>query len=89
MTMVREILASKVPGHGVWVFGSRVTGSAVKYSDIDLVLVAETKVEQRVIEELKDAFSDSDLPIQVDVLDWWALPDSLRKIVAARHEVLQ
>ena len=89
LTLVREILASKVPGYGVWVFGSRVSGSAVRYSDIDLVLMSETKVDQQVIEDLKDAFSESDLPIQVEVLDWWALPDFLRKIVASKHEVLQ
>lgn len=89
LKLVREILASKVPMYGVWVFGSRVTGSAGKYSDIDLVLMAETKVDRHVIEDLKDAFSESDLPIQVDVCDWWELPESLRMIVASRHEVLQ
>ena len=89
MKLVREILASKAPGLGVWAFGSRVTGSALKYSDLDLVLVAESKVDPQVIEELKEAFAESDLPIQVDVLDWWAFPDALRQIVAARHEIIQ
>ena len=38
---------------------------------------------------LKDAFEDSDLPIQVDVLDWQEISQSFREVIAKDYAVLQ
>ena len=39
LTMVRAILRTRLPpASRVWVFGSRATGTAVRYSDLDLAL---------------------------------------------------
>lgn len=38
---------------------------------------------------LKEAFEDSDLPIQVDVLDWQEISQSFREIIAKDYAVLQ
>lgn len=43
----------------------------------------------RLIESLKDAFSESDLPFTVDVLDWHTIPDSFRDVILRQYEVVQ
>jgi len=86
---VKTILRDRVPDCKVIAFGSRVTGTAEKFSDLDLALVSESTMDWRRIESIKDAFSESDLPIMVDVLDWNTLSESFRAIITERSEVLQ
>jgi len=38
LAIVKAILARHVPDAVVWVFGSRATGKAKKYSDLDLCI---------------------------------------------------
>ena len=38
---------------------------------------------------LKEAFEDSALPIQADVLDWQEISQSFREIIAREYAVLQ
>jgi len=64
-------------GIDVYVFGSRAKNTARTYSDLDLALKAKNKViEHTVIFNLKSAFSESNLPYLVDVIDLNAIkPD--------------
>lgn len=75
---ILRILEAHVPDCEVRAFGSRVTGRAEKFSDMDLLLVGQEKLDWRRIERLKDALSASNLPIRVDVLDWNATPEEFR-----------
>lgn len=86
---VKHILYKHEPTCEVHAFGSRVAGSARKYSDLDLVLVGGERIDWRRIEELKDAFSQSDLPIIIDVLDWHTIPKSFRKLIKKDSETIQ
>ena len=86
---VRQILAEHVPACEVRAFGSRVTQSAKKYSDLDLAVVGVTALDRNTLAPLKDAFEDSDLPILVDVLDWQEISQSFREIIAQDYAVLQ
>ena len=79
--IIENILHRIVPGIEVRAFGSRVEGNARRYSDLDLVLVGEQAIPVAVIEQLKDAFSASDLPMMVDVLDWHTLGASFRTVL--------
>jgi uncharacterized protein len=85
---IREILRRYVPGCETRVFGSRVRGAAQPYSDIDLAVVADGPLEKSILSELRDAFAESDLPIQVDVVDWRAISENFRKIISERYEIL-
>ena len=67
---VRRILNFVVPECRVLVFGSRVTGTAREFSDLDLMVIGEERLELRRLERLRNTFSISDLPIIVDVHDW-------------------
>ena len=86
---VRRILRAFVPDCEVWAFGSRVTGKAQKFSDLDLALVAGHALDWQRIESLKDAFSASSLPIMVDVVDWRAVSESFQEKISKSHVVIQ
>ena len=86
---ILRILDRCVPGVEVRVFGSRVTGRARKYSDLDLALVADDKLDWRRVEALKDAFAESDLPFIVDILDLNAVSEGFRNVVAADYEIIR
>lgn len=89
LEIVRRTLKNVAPGFEVRVFGSRLNGKARKFSDLDLALYSASPVPPRLVESLKDAFAHSDLPFQVDVLDWNGVSESFRKVMAARFEVIQ
>ena len=69
LALVQNILARFVPGRPVFVFGSRATGKAKRRSDLDLCIGGEAALDRGVIADLMDAFDESDLPIEVDVID--------------------
>jgi hypothetical protein len=61
--LVLDILWAHLPQHTkTWVFGSRATGRARRYSDLDLAIDAGRRPTLDEIAELAEAFSDSDLP---------------------------
>lgn len=86
---IKRILADKVPDCEVRVFGSRIEGKARKFSKLNLALVGKEKLDWRKIELLKDAFSASDIPIIVDVIDFNAISDEFRKIIEKNYEIIQ
>lgn len=81
LTMVKAILAQYLPHIPVKAFGSRVTGKAKRYSDLDLVICDDKPTPIKTINELKFAFSNSDLPIMVDVVDWHTISTAFRDII--------
>lgn len=89
LDIVKCILAEHVPECEVRVFGSRVTGNATKYSDLDIALFCDTKLDWRKLETLRDKFSESDLPISIDVLDGNAISDSFKAIIDESYVVIQ
>jgi predicted nucleotidyltransferase len=86
---VLSILEAYVPDFEVRVFGSRYKGNAVKYSDLDLVLVGEKKLDFPALSKIHDAFEESDLPFRVDVLDWNVITPDFQKIIAGGYEIIK
>lgn len=89
LAAVRGILRAFLPGREVRAFGSRVSGRARRYSDLDLVIMGDRSLPISTLEDLRDAFAASDLPMTVEVLDWHGLPGWLRQVVNQRHECVQ
>lgn len=89
LRIVAKILAQHAPGAEVRAFGSRVDGTPKDYSDLDLVIVAQKKLGLTELDELREAFSQSDLPFRVDVLDWNAISDEFKKVIEKNCEVVQ
>ena len=66
----------------VYVFGSRAHGRGLKpFSDLDLCLRGQNRVSPELLDRLTEAFAQSDLPIRVDVVDWFALSDEFKAII--------
>ena len=87
--IVREILRKHVPGYTVWAFGSRARGTAKRYSDLDLAVIADEPLPMAVSAALVDAFSESDLPWKVDVVDWAETGGAFREIIARDRVVVK
>ncbi|OAZ59200.1 Type I site-specific deoxyribonuclease [Acetobacter pasteurianus] len=68
--IVLRILNEIVPDREVRAFGSRVTGKAKPFSDLDLAIMGDEPLPLETRARLEEAFSESDLPWKVDVLDW-------------------
>lgn len=89
LTEVKTILERLLPDTKVWAFGSRIQGTAQRYSDLDLVIVGSEPCDWRQIEQLKEAFSASNLPFSVDIIDWHAIDESFRNIILANYLPIQ
>jgi predicted nucleotidyltransferase len=82
LEIVREILAAHLPADAkVWAFGSRAAGRVKPYSDLDLLVDAGRRLTISESADLSEAFSESDLPWKVDVIDRYGTEDYfLRRI---------
>ncbi len=87
--IVASILKAHVPAHEVWAFGSRANGSAKPYSDLDLCVIAAHPLGLSARAMLAEAFSESDLPWFVDVVDWATTTKAFQDIIEAKKIVLQ
>lgn len=87
--IVQAILARLLPNQEVWAFGSRARGGAKKYSDLDLALVGEERLPFSLLNELAEAFDESDLTIKVDLVDWTATSEAFRRIIEQDRVVVQ
>lgn len=78
---VQRILHDYLPGREVHAFGSRVTGSEKPMSDLDLCIMGDSPVSATVLDALRSAFIESDLPFKVDVIEWATLSEAFRAII--------
>ncbi len=71
------------------VFGSRATGQAKKYSDLDIALIGQSPVPNQVMAYLGEALDNSNLPYTVDIIDFTkASPRLQSQIQQQGQEVL-
>jgi len=89
LNIVQTILKKHVPHYEVWAFGSRVKGKVKTYSDLDLAVITDKPLSFRVLGDLSEAFSESDLPWKVDIVDWATTSESFRKIIEQDKIILQ
>ncbi len=88
--IIMQILQKHVPQYAVWAFGSRVKGTAKPYSDLDLaVITSEQALPLSIHAALAEAFSESDLPWKVDIVDWQLASPDFRRIIESHHIVLK
>lgn len=83
------ILKTHIADKTVWAFGSRATKKAKPYSDLDLAVISETPLSLNLLATLEHAFTESDLPFKVDLVDWASTSDRFKKIIEKDRVVLQ
>lgn len=86
--IVQSILQQHVPDIAVWAFGSRAKRMAKPYSDLDIAIITDQPLPLQKMAALRDAFSESDLPWKVDVVDWAATSLSFRKFIERERVVV-
>ena len=80
LALVRTLIRQHAPHHQFFAFGSRVVGSVADrqrvkpHSDLDLAFTGEPLPLEQVF-ALRDAFSQSDLPMRVDIVRADDLPE--------------
>ncbi len=85
-----DLLAAHAPEAEVWAYGSRVTGQSHAGSDLDLVVRNPARLDEpdRQLSRLRDALTESNLPILVEVLDWARISEDMRREIEREHVVL-
>jgi predicted nucleotidyltransferase len=83
VTRLKELFATHVPEHEVWLFGSRTQGQSHEGSDIDLMVRHVQKWDEpcSALPKLCEAIRESDVSVPVDVLDWALVPEEFRQRV--------
>lgn len=86
--IVLEILAKFVPERKVGVFGSRAAENIKPFSDLDIVVFGEKPLTFLEIDDLREAFSESDLLMRVDIVDWAKTSEEFKKTIGSGIEML-
>jgi predicted nucleotidyltransferase len=82
--ILRKVLRRHLPAEArAFVFGSRAHGGARQYSDLDLALEWNQPLGLKLIGEIAEALSESDLPFKVDIVDLSTLDPAFRSRIAA------
>lgn len=89
LILIKDILKKRVPEIEVWAFGSRVNYTAKDSSDLDIVLVSEDSVPFSLYSQLKTDFSESDLPIIIDIVNWTDIDKDFRSVIKQKYVILQ
>ena len=85
LAILRAVLRDRVPPDiRVWVFGSRATGGARQYSDLDLALEAGGPIDPGTMAWLRSALSESDLTVKADVVDLRAIDPGFRRLIQGK-----
>ena len=89
LKIVQDVLRQHVPDKEVLAFGSRVTWTAREYSDLDLAIMGNEPIPLDTSSALEEAFSESDLPFKVDLIDWAQTSETFRNIIRRDATVVQ
>jgi predicted nucleotidyltransferase len=76
--IIEEILAEMCKKNTVYIYGSRAKGLAKKFSDVDLFIREETPVSEEIIEKIREKMAISDLPLIVDLKDWYNFTEDFK-----------
>jgi len=81
MDIVTDILSKHAPQFEVLAFGSRYHRKHRRYSDLDLAFVGDERLDMMRQAWLADAFSESDLPFRVDIVEYNAATPEFQAII--------
>ena len=86
LTTVLGTLSRHVPDRDIRVMGSRASGRAKPFSDLDLVVMGDEPLSLPARGELRDAFDESNLPFAVDLIEWASSSDAFRRVITERAQ---
>ena len=89
LTTVLGTLSRHVPDREIRVMGSRASGPAKPFSDLDLVVMGDEPLSLRARGELRDAFDESNLPFAIDIIEWASSSAAFRRVIAERAKLFR
>jgi len=81
LEIVTKILKKHLHKQQVIAFGSRVNNTAKPFSDLDLCVIGNQPLSLKLLVELREAFSESDLSFRVDIVDWANISQGFKTII--------
>ncbi len=72
----------------VFIFGSRATNKAKKYSDYDIGIFGKKPIPWHILAEIEEMFEESDLPYKVDIVDFSLVSPDFKKIALSNIKKL-
>ncbi|KLL03324.1 MAG: hypothetical protein MRERV_44c013 [Mycoplasmataceae bacterium RV_VA103A] len=81
-----RLIISKYP-YKFYAYGSRVKGTAYKYSDLDICYQEAIPLE--TISNLREEFTESDLPFFVELVDWKHMRPKFREMIKGDLVLIQ
>ena len=69
--IVSEIFKNNIPPKtkiSIWLFGSRAAKSNRPFSDVDLLIEADPILDDRILNHIRNALEDSNLPFKFDIV---------------------
>jgi uncharacterized protein len=85
-----EVLFKKILNtipYAMSAYGSRVKGNYKKLSDIDLCIMED--VDDLTLFDIKEQFSDSDLPMKVDIKRWSDINSDFQDLIRSDFRKLK
>lgn len=90
LAQIKKILADQIPDKTVLVYGSRIKNTAHEGSDLDLVVIDDqNEIPLKQLSDLREKFTESNLPILVDIMSWSTIPDEFKEEIKKAHVILQ
>jgi type I restriction enzyme S subunit len=86
LKMIQSIFARNLPFKKVWAFGSRVKWTARPSSDLDCVVFGASDGE---ISKAQEAFDESEVPFEVQLLNWENIPEDFKENVKKEYFVVR
>ncbi len=68
INFIKASISRYLPDCKIFIFGSRVKGTAKKYSDIDIALNSKN-LDENILLKIQNEFENSTLPYEVDIID--------------------
>lgn len=81
LEMITQILLEHVPKAKAWLFGSRATGHAKPFSDVDILIDVGLPLSIQQLASLNTAFDESLLPYKVDIADARSISDTFKNAI--------
>ena len=82
------VLKKHVPKCTIRLFGSRVNGNAKPYSDLDIAIISNDKLDLQILGDLKEELEESNIPFRIDIIDWHRISKSFQEIINKKYTEL-
>jgi uncharacterized protein len=77
LKIIHQILSKY--SYSFYAYGSRVKGTARKYSDLDLCYREE--VPSVMVRKIKEEFAESNLPFEVELVNWYHMNPEFQELI--------